>query len=146
MLYGYDDVDIELVLELSLREELSRSLENGSTTKSSESISLPKKESQLESFIMQITFHNQHVISTFLVSKGKSLFAKDIYEALFFKSLWAKINKRGMHFVKQDVHQPSEEEGQPPDHDHHPDLKLCQWMRISIHINEFHTLRQTGLY
>ena len=133
-----------MVLELSLREELSRSLENGSTTKSSESISLPKN--QLESFIMQITFHNQHVISTFLVSKEKSLFAKDIYEALFFKSLWAKINKRGMHFVKQDVHQPSEEECQPPDHDHHPDLKLRHWMRVTIHINEDHTLRQTGLY
>ena len=46
MLFGYD-VDIEMVLEVSLREELSRSLEKGSTTRSSGSICLPKKESQL---------------------------------------------------------------------------------------------------
>ena len=51
-----------------------------------------------------------------------------------------------MNFVEQNVHQRSKEEGQPANHDHHPDLELCQGMNVTIHINQLHTVRYTGLY
>ena len=62
-------------------------------------------------------------------------------ETLFFESFRAKVNKRRMNFVEQNVHQRSKEEGQPANHDHHPDLELCHWMRVSIHVNQPHTVR-----
>ena len=78
---------------------------------------------------------------TFLLSKDDFLSSKNVNETLFFESLWAKVDKRRMNFVEQNVHQPSQEEGQPANHDHHPDLELCQWMRVSIDVNQPHIIR-----
>ena len=44
---------------------------------------------------------------TFCGFKEKYFSSKDIYETLFFESLWTEVNRRRMHFVEKDVHQPS---------------------------------------
>ena len=43
-----------------------------------------------------------------------------------------------MNFVIKNVHQPSRQEGDPPDRDHHPDLVLRQHMGGAIDINQPH--------
>ena len=78
---------------------------------------------------------------TFSLSKDDFLFSKNVNETLFFESFWAKVDKRRMNLIEQNVHQPSKEEGQPAYHDHHPDLELCQWMSVSIHVNQPHIVR-----
>ena len=73
--------------------------------------------------------------NTFSAAKEDYFSTKKVNKTLFFKSLWAEVDKRRMNIVEQNIHQPSEEEGQPANHDHHPDLVPCHRMRVSIHVN-----------
>ena len=80
-------------------------------------------------------------IYTFSTSKEEHFSSKTENKALFLESLWAKVDKWRMNFVEQNVHQPSKEEGQPANHNHHPDLEPCHWMRVSIYVNQPHIIR-----
>ena len=48
-----------------------------------------------------------------------------------------------MNFVIKNVHQPSRQEGDPPDRDHHPDLVLCQHVGDAIDVNQPHVRGHT---
>ena len=74
-------------------------------------------------------------------SEKNNFLSKKVYKTLVFKSLGAEVHEWRVDFVEQNIHQPSKEEGQPANHNHHPDLELCQWMKVSIHINQPHTVR-----
>ena len=43
-----------------------------------------------------------------------------------------------MGLVEQYVHDPGGQEGEPANHDHHPDLGLCQLMGDAVDINQLH--------
>ena len=78
---------------------------------------------------------------TFTFLKEDFFSSKIVNKAPFFESLWVKVDKWRMDFVEQNVHQPSKEEGQPANQNHHPDLELCHQMRVSVNINQLHAVK-----
>ena len=73
------------------------------------------------------------------------LLPKGVDETFLHEPFRIVVNTRWMNHVKQNVHNPRREEGQPSSDDDHSDLKLCQLMRVPIYINQFHVISQRGL-
>ena len=70
-------------------------------------------------------------------------FPENVNEKFVSESLEAEIYRTRMGFVKENVHDPCGQKGQPSDGDHHPDLILRQLMGKAVDINKPHVIGHT---
>ena len=90
-------------------------------------------------------FHVLFRYTFFYQAKEIFLFSKDVNEAFILKPFRIYVHTGWMNHVKQNVHNPGGEEGQPSSEDDHSDLKFCQLMRVPIYINQLHVISQRHL-